>query len=147
MWKQGCNKFYLAGNNMQPLALKHFQQPQHIGTLPHSNCTGVASIESPATGRYVTLYLQVDALERIIAIRYKVRGCHYTIATLSYLATHCQNQLLVEAKKLTRQTLVRTLRIPSDRLHCAAIAEDVLKQAINNYQQKQRGSDEQKYFN
>ena len=125
---------------MQPLALKHFQQPQYSGTLPNTGNTGIASIDSPATGRFATLYLQAD-IDRIIAIRYKVRGCHYTIATFSYLAECCQNQLLIDVEKLTRQDLVRTLEIPSDRMHCAAMAEDVLKQALNDYQQKQRGND------
>ena len=69
---------------------------------------------------------------KVAKMRYKVRGCPYTIATFSFIAEWCEGRTVAEVQALTRASLIQTLSLPSTKAHCAAFAEDTLKQLLEN---------------
>lgn len=112
---------------MSELVLQHFQQPQHVGELEAAANVLRVEVNSPNTGRHVVFTIQVE--DRMVTqTRYQVRGCPYTIATFSYVAVWCQHRDIMELAALNRQTLIQSLELPATKVHCAAMAEDVLMQ-------------------
>lgn len=118
--------------------LEHLNHPRNEGVLDdHLANVGVAHLNSVATGRMIDLYVEVQN-DRISSIRFKAHGCGYTIATMSWLTALCENIALESAMQITSQQLVNDLDLPSNRIHCAVMAEDALKTAIRDYQHKKK---------
>lgn len=112
---------------LPPIIEQHFTFPQCVGELPNSEHVYRIEVDSSATSRHVVLYAAIEG-DIVSAMRYQVRGCPYTIATFSYLASWCEGRSLSELKQLTRSHLIETLTLPSTKVHCAALAEDILSQ-------------------
>jgi nitrogen fixation protein NifU and related proteins len=65
-----------------PVLLDHFQNPRNVGELPAPAIT--VEISNPACGDILRLSARF-AEERIVEVRYKVRGCTASIAAGSAL--------------------------------------------------------------
>ena len=64
------------------LLLDHFQNPRHVGELPAPAIT--VEVSNPACGDILRLSARF-AGERVVEVRYKVRGCTASIAAGSAL--------------------------------------------------------------
>jgi len=112
---------------MSDLVRQHFHEPCFIGILPAGPKVIRVEIDSPATSRHIIFSIEVEQ-SRIVQARHLVRGCPYTIATFSYLANWCYGQMLVNLTSMTRAFLIDQLSLPATKVHCAAMAEDTLRQ-------------------
>jgi len=116
--------------------LEHFRHPHNVGKI--DNPDAKATEGSPACGDMVSLYLKVDKKEkRITDIKFESYGCASNIATGSIVTDMAKGKTLEEAKKITWKMASENLGgLPPIKVHCAVLAVDALKSAIDNYEQE-----------
>lgn len=114
--------------------LEHFMHPHNVGKL--DNPDAMATEGSPACGDMVKLYLKVDAETKTIQdIRFESYGCASNIATGSIITDLARGKTLEDAKKFTWKMASEELGgLPPVKVHCAVLAVDALKTAIENYE-------------
>ena len=73
---------------------------------------------------------------KVTEIKYNTLGCVAAIASSEVLAQKVQGKSLNTIKKLTISKLIKELGLPNVKHHCAEMALDSLKAAIEDYQKK-----------
>ena len=114
--------------------LEHFRHPHNVGKM--NNPDAVATEGSPACGDMVKLYLKVDAKTKVIDdIKFESYGCASNIATGSIITDLAIGKTLGDAKKLNWKSAAEALGgLPAVKVHCAVLAVDALRTAIENYE-------------
>ena len=69
--------------------------------------------------------------------RFKTFGCGSAIASSSLATEWLKGKTVDEAKGIKNTAIVEELALPPVKVHCSVLAEDAIKAAIQNYQQKQ----------
>lgn len=116
--------------------LEHFMHPHNVGKMDEPDAT--ATEGSPACGDMVKVYLKVDKkTKQIEDIKFESYGCASNIATGSIITDLAIGKTLEEAKKLNWKTAAEALGgLPPVKVHCAVLAVDALRTAIENYEHK-----------
>ena len=70
-------------------------------------------------------------------VKFKTYGCGSAIASSSELVDMLIGKTLEEAKEIKNIDIVEALELPPIKIHCSVLAEDSIKQAIEDYEQKQ----------
>ena len=114
--------------------LEHFRHPHNVGKM--DNPDAVATEGSPACGDMVKLYLKVDKESKVIDdIKFESYGCASNIATGSIITDLAIGKTLEDAKKLNWKSAAEALGgLPAVKVHCAVLAVDALRTAIENYE-------------
>lgn len=63
-------------------------------------------------------------------------GCGSAIAASSLVTEWIKGRSINDAMKITNSDIVEELSLPPVKIHCSVLAEDAIKQAINDYKQK-----------
>ncbi|MBU4438307.1 MAG: iron-sulfur cluster assembly scaffold protein [Firmicutes bacterium] len=118
------------------IVLEHFKNPRNTGRI--ENPDGKATEGSPACGDMVSLYLNVDPETKVITdIKFESYGCASNIATGSIITELAKGKTIEEAKKITWQDASEALGgLPKIKAHCSVLAVEVLRSAIQNYEEK-----------
>jgi len=116
--------------------LEHFMHPHNVGKIEDSDAS--ATEGSPACGDMVKLYLKVDEASKVIQdIKFESYGCASNIATGSIITDLAKGRTINEAKQITWQKANEELGgLPPVKVHCAVLAVDALKTAIENYEHR-----------
>jgi nitrogen fixation NifU-like protein len=116
--------------------LEHFMHPHNVGQVENPDAS--ASEGSPACGDMVKLSLKVDpATKTITDIKFESYGCASNIATGSIITDLAKGRTIDEAKAITWQKANEELGgLPPVKVHCAVLAVDALKTAIENYEHR-----------
>jgi nitrogen fixation protein NifU and related proteins len=108
--------------------LDHFQNPRNAGDL--SDADASVEIENPVCGDVIRLSVKFDA-GRIAAIKFKAKGCVPAMACGSALTEIAMGKTAEEARRLTREDLVRAVGgLPQASSHAAQLALDALSAAL-----------------
>jgi nitrogen fixation NifU-like protein len=112
----------------------HLANPRNAGELADANA--VAELTNPACGDRLRLTLRIlDG--RIAAARFLAYGCPPTLACGSVLAEMLEGITTVEAARITRQQLTKSLGgLPARKSHAAALAIETLYAALNTLHTK-----------
>jgi len=91
---------------------------------------------SPACGDTVKIYLKINKKNRKIEnIKFESYGCASNIATASITTEMAKGKTIEEAKKIQWKEAADALGgLPPVKIHCAVLAVDALKTAIENYE-------------
>ncbi|KNZ41913.1 iron-sulfur cluster assembly scaffold protein [Acetobacterium bakii] len=118
------------------IVLEHFKNPRNTGKIEDAD--GKATEGSPACGDMVSLYLKVDPETKIITdIKFESYGCASNIATGSIITELAKGKTIDEAKKITWKEASEALGgLPKIKTHCSVLAVEVLRSAIQNYEEK-----------
>ena len=100
---------------------------------PHI-ATGMAG--APACGDVMRLQLKLDENERIIDVKFKTYGCGSAIASSTMFVEMLKGKTVEEAKKIKDRDIAEALDLPPIKLHCSVLAEDSIKKAIENWEEK-----------
>ncbi|MDD5067687.1 MAG: iron-sulfur cluster assembly scaffold protein [bacterium] len=116
--------------------LDHFMNPRNAGEMENADAT--ATEGSPACGDQIKLFLKVNPVTRVIEdIKFKSYGCASNIATASIITEMAKGKTLEEAKAINWQTASENLGgLPAVKIHCAVLAVDAVRSAIDNYEQE-----------
>ena len=104
--------------------LDHFEHPRNVGTV--ANADAAARIENPACGDVLELSAKI-AEGRIAEIRFRAKGCVAAMACGSAVTELVSGRTVVEARKLSRDELVRAVGgLPAASTHASHLAMDAL---------------------
>jgi nitrogen fixation NifU-like protein len=70
-------------------------------------------------------------------VKFKTYGCGSAIASSAELVEMLIGKTLDEAKEIKNKDLVEVLELPPIKIHCSVLAEDSIRQAIEDYESKQ----------
>ncbi len=116
--------------------MEHFMHPHNVGKI--ENPDAVATEGSPACGDMVKVYLKVDEHTKILQdIKFESYGCASNIATGSIITDLAKSKTLEDAKHITWKSADEALGgLPPVKVHCAVLAVDALRTAIENYEHR-----------
>jgi nitrogen fixation NifU-like protein len=121
----------MTGSGYSPIVIDHFQNPRNVGELADANAE--ASVTNPVCGDVLRLMLHIVA-GRIAEVRFQTFGCEAAIAASSLLTELVKGKLLTEVQGITPDLITAALGgLPKVKLHASALAEEALKQALEQY--------------
>ena len=101
-----------------------------------SNNVGTGLVGAPECGDVMKLQIEVDNDNKIIDAKFKTFGCGSAIAASSLATEWIKNKSVDEASMIQNTEIVEELSLPPVKIHCSVLAEDAIKAAIRDYQQK-----------
>ncbi len=117
--------------------LDHYENPRNVGVLDKdSNNVGTGMVGAPACGDVMRLQIQVNDVGVIEDAKFKTYGCGSAIASSSLLTEWVKGKTLDEASQIKNTEIVEELELPPVKIHCSVLAEDAIKAAINDLQNK-----------
>ena len=117
--------------------LDHYENPRYVGVLDKdSNNVGTGMVGAPACGDVMRLQIQVNDAGIIEDAKFKTYGCGSAIASSSLLTEWVKGKTLDEASQIKNTEIVDELELPPVKIHCSVLAEDAIKAAINDLQNK-----------
>ena len=123
--------------------LDHYNNPRNVGSFDQADRTvGTGLVGAPECGDVLKLQIKVDpATGKIEDARFKTFGCGSAIASSSLATEWLKGKTIDEALAIKNTEIVEELSLPPVKVHCSVLAEDAIKAAIKNYQQKQDAAD------
>ena len=117
--------------------IDHYENPRNVGSLDKNDVTvGTGIVGAPECGDVMKLQIQVEK-GIITDAKFKTFGCGSAIASSSLATEWLKNKTLKEATEIKNTDIVDELVLPPVKIHCSVLAEDAIKQAIENYTKKQ----------
>ena len=84
------------------------------------------------------LHILVDENGIIADTKFKTFGCGSAIASSSLATEWIKGKHIDDANRITNKDISTYLKLPPVKLHCSMLAEDAIKSAINDYQNKNK---------
>ena len=117
--------------------LEHYERPHNVGSLDSgSTRVGTGLVGAPECGDVMKLQIEVNDDNKIIDAKFKTFGCGSAIAASSLATEWIKNKSVDEASMIQNTEIVKELSLPPVKIHCSVLAEDAIKAAIKDYQQK-----------
>ncbi|HHO68694.1 MAG TPA: Fe-S cluster assembly scaffold IscU [Gammaproteobacteria bacterium] len=124
--------------------LDHYENPRNVGSFDKSDTSvGTGMVGAPACGDVMKLQIKVNEQGVIEDARFKTYGCGSAIASSSLLTEWVKGKTLQEASQIKNTDIAEELALPPVKVHCSVLAEDAIKAAISDYQEK-NGNDTQR---
>ncbi|MBX3399442.1 MAG: Fe-S cluster assembly scaffold IscU [Gemmataceae bacterium] len=119
--------------------LEHYNNPRNVGSLDVKSAdVGTGLVGAPECGDVLKLQIKVNKLTGVIEdARFKTFGCGSAIASSSLATEWLKGKTVDEAMEIKNTAIVEELALPPVKVHCSVLAEDAIKAAIKNYQEKQ----------
>lgn len=115
--------------------MEHFRNPHNVGEIPDAN--GIGNVGNPVCGDIMRLYIKVDDKGVITDAKFKTFGCGAAIATSSMVTDLVRGKTIDEALKISNRAVAEALGgLPKIKMHCSVLAEEALRAAINDYNEK-----------
>ena len=120
--------------------LDHYNNPRNVGSFNQADPTvGTGLVGAPECGDVLKLQIKVNpATGRIEDARFKTFGCGSAIASSSLATEWLKGKTVEEAMAIRNTQIVEELALPPVKVHCSVLAEDAIKAAIRNFQEKQQ---------
>lgn len=114
--------------------MDHFENPRNVGTI--ENPDGYGKVGSPTCGDVMEIFLRIED-ETIVDVKFRTFGCASAIATSSMSTEMIMGKKVEEALALTNKAVAQALDgLPPAKMHCSVLAEEAIKEAIENYLEK-----------
>jgi len=119
--------------------LDHYSNPRNVGSFDAKDPTvGTGLVGAPECGDVMKLQIKVNPDTGVIEdAKFKTFGCGSAIASSSLATEWLKGKTVEEAMGIKNTEIVEELALPPVKVHCSVLAEDAIKAAIQNYQQKQ----------
>ena len=89
------------------------------------------------------LDLKIDPDTDVIQdVRFKTYGCGSAIASSTLFVELLKGKTITQAKEIKDRDIAEALELPPIKLHCSVLAEDSIKQAIQNWKEKNETNNE-----
>ena len=117
--------------------LDHFENPRNVGSFDKAEKNvGTGIVGAPECGDVMKLQIKVDDTNRICDAKFKTFGCGSAIAASSLATEWIKGKTLAEAAEIKNTDIVEELSLPPVKVHCSVLAEDAIKAAIEDLEEK-----------
>jgi nitrogen fixation protein NifU and related proteins len=123
--------------------IDHYENPRNVGSFDKGDAQiGTGMVGAPACGDVMKLQIRVNAQGVIEDARFKTYGCGSAIASSSLVTEWVKGKTLDQAMQLKNSQIAEELALPPVKIHCSILAEDAIKAAIRDYQDKHGAASE-----
>ena len=120
--------------------MDHFRNPRNVGTI--DNADGIGEVGNPVCGDIMKIYLQIED-DIITDVKFETFGCGSAIASSSMATELIKGKPVSEALQLTNKAVAEALDgLPDYKMHCSVLAEEAIKNALDDYHSKQAKKEE-----
>lgn len=126
--KKVTERFYEVLNSPKQFSVGRFD--------PNDPNVATGMTGAPACGDVMKLQLKLDDNNTIIDVKFKTYGCGSAIASSTMFVEMLKGRTIEEAKQIKDKDIAEALELPPIKLHCSVLAEDSIKQAIENWENK-----------
>src|SRR3989344_8184558 len=146
--------------------IDHYDNPRNVGSLPKDDPNvGTGLVGAPECGDVMKLQILVryhhsctcgvqwimetiettcnECFGKNITVtkviedaKFKTFGCGSAIASSSLATEWLKGKTIEEAQQIKNTQIVEELSLPPVQIHCSVLAEDAIKAAIRDYQNK-----------
>ncbi len=117
--------------------LDHYENPRNVGAFDKGDqSVGTGMVGAPACGDVMKLQIKVNEQGVIEDAKFKTYGCGSAIASSSLLTEWVKGKTLEQAGQIKNTQIAEELALPPVKIHCSVLAEDAIKAAIHDYQEK-----------
>ncbi len=110
--------------------IQSWLNPKHMGEMESPQGYGKVT---GTCGDTVQIFLRIDN-NKIIDARFITDGCATTIAAGGMACELAIGKTFKEAFKITKEVIVEQLGgLPEESIHCALLASNTLREALNDY--------------
>ena len=107
---------------------------------PNDPTVATGMTGAPACGDVMKLQLKLDpGNNRIVDVKFKTYGCGSAIASSTMFVEMLKGRTIDEAKEIKDKDIAEALDLPPIKLHCSVLAEDSIKKAIEDWETKTNG--------
>ena len=92
-------------------------------------------VGAPACGDVMKLQIKLNN-DVIEDVKFKTYGCGSAIASSTMFVDMLKGKTIEEAKLIKDKDIAEALELPAIKLHCSVLAEDSIRQAIKNWEDK-----------
>jgi len=118
--------------------IEHYENPRNVGSFDKDDpSVGTGLVGAPACGDVMKLQLKITDEGIIEDAKFKTFGCGSAIASSSLAIEWVKGMSIDQAMTIKNTQIVDELNLPPVKIHCSVLAEDAIKAAIKNYQDKQ----------
>ena len=116
--------------------MDHFMNPRNVGTM--ENPDGYGKVGNPSCGDIMEIFLKIEN-DIITDVKFRTFGCASAIATSSVSTEMVLGKDIHEALAITNKVGAEALGgLPATKMHCSVLAEEALKEAIEDYLAKKQ---------
>ncbi|HED52985.1 MAG TPA: Fe-S cluster assembly scaffold IscU [Phycisphaerales bacterium] len=123
----------------------HYEHPRNVGNFGTTSEVkerpdiGVGLVGAPECGDVMQLQIKVNQDTGVIEdARFKCFGCGSAIASSSLATEWLKGKSIDEGLQIKNTEIVEELSLPPVKIHCSVLAEDAIRAAIADYQEKQQ---------
>ena len=118
--------------------MDHLRNPRNVGVLEDAN--GIGEVGNPVCGDIMKMYLKINDDEIIEDVKFETFGCGSAIASSSMATELIKGKSVEEALSLTNKAVAEALDgLPAHKMHCSVLAEEAIKSAIDDYNNRKNG--------
>lgn len=133
--KKVLDRFEQVTNNPQAHGVGRFD--------PNDPTVATGLTGAPACGDVMKLDIKIDpGNDRIVDVKFKTYGCGSAIASSSMFVEMLKGKTIEEAKLIKDKEIAEALELPPIKIHCSVLAEDSIKRAIQDWEEKKAGRNE-----
>ena len=127
--KEVTDRFYEVLNSPKQFSVGRFD--------PNDPTVATGMTGAPACGDVMKLQLKIDpGNNRIVDVKFKTYGCGSAIASSTMFVEMLKGSTIEEAKQIKDKDIAEALNLPPIKLHCSVLAEDSIKQASQDWENK-----------
>ena len=121
-----------------PKVIDHYENPRNVGSFDKNDpAIGTGVVGAPECGDVMKLQIKVNKETGVIEdAKFKTFGCGSAIASSSLATEWMKGKTLEEAEAIKNTQIVQELSLPPVKIHCSVLAEDAIKAAIHDYEEK-----------
>jgi len=118
--------------------IEHYNNPRNVGSFAKDlPGVGTGLVGAPECGDVMKLQIKVNLDTGVIEdARFKTFGCGSAIASSSLATEWLKGRSVEDALKIKNTDIVNELKLPPVKIHCSVLAEDAIKAAIADFQEK-----------
>ena len=117
--------------------LDHMENPRNVGSMDRNAIdVGTGMVGAPACGDVMKLQLRINDNGIIEDAKFKTFGCGSAIASSSLITTMVIGKHMSKAASISNSDIAQELSLPPVKIHCSVLAEDAIKAAIKDWENK-----------
>lgn len=114
--------------------MDHFTHPRNVGVIEDAD--GVGEVGNAKCGDIMKIYLKIKD-DVIDDVKFETFGCGSAIASSSMATEMIKGKPVKDAMQLTNKAVAEALDgLPAHKLHCSVLAEEAIKAALKDYNDK-----------